>query len=64
MNALIRSHISEYSNEDLESNIDSYYKKWSNTGRNLRQVRASINRKLQALIDEKQKRLLIAAGIA
>ena len=64
MNKITRNHISTYSNEKLESDINKYYNSLSIAGRNLRQLRSSINKKLQALIDEKQKRLLIESGIS
>ena len=63
MNTVTRNHISTFSNEKLEADINHYYVSLSNAGRNLRQTRSSINKKLQALIDEKQNRMLVKSGI-
>ena len=60
MNKATRNHIATYTDEKLEEDINRYYLSLSNTGRNIRQVRISINKKINALLDEKQGRMIRA----
>lgn len=58
MNKVTRDFIAEMSNEGLELAIERDVELLHNTGKQLRSVRLSINTRLQALLDEKQKRMV------
>ena len=60
MNNTTRKHIATYSDEDLEQRInkDEYQLKHMKKSGNLSTIRRQITKRLQALVDEKQARMI------